>query len=529
MFKKHSLQSDFMQLPDDPGVYIFRDRLGSILYIGKAKSLKKRVSSYSRINPNDWKLDTMIELADKIDFRQTNNQVEAMILEAQLIQNHQPRFNIMLKAGRPFLYFVFTKTNPPELVLTRNIDQASKNELVIGPFINRSQARQIFQTLTDIFKLRICHKKIKNGCMYFHIGKCSGSCRQDFDLKAYLSRLERAKRLLMLGPEKIIAELENQIAESDKALTFERSKILSDQIDQIRESRLAIEAGISKNKNLSLAKDEKHIWIWQEEHNFLEMFISKAGIVKKNELWISLPGQNIDPEEYLQRYYSDFACPNSIFTNFPVHEKESLESFLEKWHGTKDKVAIFDRISEGIGPEFVSLCMATVRAQIDDLKKVPAKIAAMVGSKKPIVTIDCFDISHHQGHFVVGSCVRFVAGKPDKTQFRHFNIKTVVGQDDYACLREIVSRRYKNGTQEMPDLVLIDGGKGQKNAVFDLVGNTALASLAKQEEILFCAKNESFGVKLDPKKPHHAILIAIRDYAHSFAINFHRKVSKIVE
>lgn len=526
MFKKVSLQNDFLSLPDGPGVYLFKDQDGVVLYIGKAKSLKKRVFSYSRVNQSDWKLETMIDLATGIEFRETKNQVEAMLLEAQLIQNHQPRFNIMLKAGRPFLYFVFTQTNPPELILTRN---NLKNEFAIGPFIHRSQARKIFDTLLDNFKLRICHKKIPNGCLYFHIGRCSGSCRDDFDLPAYLARLERVKKLLLAGPEKIISELEMQIDESDRSLNFERSKILSSQLDQIKQSSLMLDAGISKNRNFAINQDEKHVWIWLPENNFLQMFVAKSGIVKKKEFWTALPDQSIDPGQYLRRYYSDFPCPNSIFTNFEVEEKESLALFLTKWHSKSGKVAIFDRITEQTTPEFVSLCLAIVRNDLDDLTKVPSKIAAMVGSKKPVVTIDCFDISHHQGHFVVGSCVRFVSGRPDKTQFRHFKIKTVVGQDDYACLHEIVLRRYKNGTVDLPDLVLIDGGKGQRNAVADLVGSTPLAALAKQEEILFCAKNQAVGVKLDPKKPHQAILIAIRDYAHSFAINFHRKISKIIE
>lgn len=526
MFKKESLNDDYMLLPDSAGIYIFKDGNGVVLYIGKAKSLKKRVLSYSRPNSNDWKLETMIDLAEHIEFRRTKNQVEAMILEAQLIQNHQPKFNIMLKAGRPFLYFVFTQGNPPELVLTRN---NLKNEFAIGPFIHRSQARKIFDTLLDNFKLRICHKKISNGCMYFHIGKCSGFCRDDFDLPAYLIRLERVKKLLIEGPESIVAQLEAQIEESDQNLNFERSKILSSQLDQIKQSSLILETGISKNRTFAINDDEKHVWIWKSENNFLQMFVAKSGIVKKKELWLVLPEQNFDPNEYLRRYYSEFACPNSIFTNFEIDEKDSLALFLSKWHGKSGKVAIFDRITEQTTPEFVSLCLAIVRVEVENFAKIPTKLAAVVGSKKPIYSIDCFDISHHQGHFVVGSCVRFVSGRPDKANFRHFNIKTVVGQDDYACLREIVSRRYKNGTADLPDLVLIDGGKGQKSAVADLVGQRPLAALAKQEEILFCAKNQISGIKLDSKKPHHAILIAIRDYAHSFAINFHRKISKITE
>lgn len=522
MFKSASLQNDFEQLPDRPGVYIFKDKQGSVLYVGKANSLKKRVSSYSRLNPNDWKLGSLVGQATNIDSRETGNPLDAMILEAQLIQNHQPKFNIMLKGGRPFLYFVFTKTEVPELLLTRS---KSKKGFYIGPFVHRSQARAIFDMLTRNFRLRICHKKIEGGCMYFHIGQCPGSCRSDFDVNAYKTRLKKVQKLLGQGPDKIIKELENEVKKSDEQLEFERSKILTSQLEQIKEAGQMLEhAGLGgKDGTSMLPEDEKHVWIAWPGGKVLEMFYSRAGVVRKKELWFAPQEAGIDPEEYFKNYYTNFACPNSIFTNFPITELDTVEKFLAQWHGKASNVAIIDRIDE-TPPDFVALAQTMAKSEIDALEQAPLKIAKLVGAKKPVTTIDCFDVSHRQGQSMVGSCIRFRAGRPDKDNFRRFKIKTVEGQDDYASLREIVSRRYKDGTQDLPDLVLIDGGKGQRSSVQDLVGITPLAALAKREERLFCVANLTEGVKLDRKSAHGALLIALRDYTHHFAITYHRKL-----
>lgn len=362
--------------------------------------------------------------------------------------------------------------------------------------------------------------------MFYHIGQCAGICRQDFDLKDYLSRLEKVKKLLKSGPQAVCDELERQIKISDKGLNFERSKVLSMQLEQIKQLGSVLDVGFDKSGRPMLESDEKHVWIMGSEKSFLEIYSVKSVIAKRVELWMLLDDKNADPVEYLTSYYAQFPCPNSIFTNFQVSQKQDTEQFLAKWNGKPGGVAIVDTVNS-LSPDFVQLCLILSKAQEQAAKELPQKIAQLIGSPKPIHTIDCFDISHHQGQAMVGACLRFASGKPDKKNYRLFKIKTVVGQDDYACLREIVSRRYKDGTQDLPDLVLIDGGKGQRNAVADLVGQANLAALAKKEEHLFCQKNLDSWIALDQNKPHQAILLTIRDYTHNFAIAFHRKSTKL--
>lgn len=519
MFQKSALNTAWLKLPDQPGVYFFKDAHGSLLYVGKATSLKKRVASYAKPNHNDWKTHALIEDAQDIEFRALATPLEALILEAELIQAHQPKFNILLKSGQPFLYFLFTATNPPELLLMRS---QNRKGVYVGPFVHRGQARQIYEIIVRAFGLRLCHKKIDGGCMYFHIGQCPGSCRPDFDLKAYNIRLNLAKKLLQQGAKGIISELETQIATHNQNLEFERSKQLSFQIEQIKTTGLSIETTRSSSSN-SMPEEQKHIWLLWPEGQALELFIASKGIVQKLELWFAPDGIIDNAADYMRTYYTNFPCPNSVFTNFLVSESATVEAFLTEWHNKLQTVAIIDRI-DATPPDFVLLAQAMQTTEFEAFQNNPQKIASLVGAQTSVHTIDCFDISHKQGRFMVGACVRFVDGHPDKNNFRRFKIQTVAHQDDYACLREVVARRYKNATEDLPDLILIDGGKGQRSAVENLVGTTPLAALAKKEERLFCTKNLNEGVRLDSKSLHGALLIALRDYTHHFAITYHRKL-----
>ncbi len=515
MFEKPSLFHDWKKLPEDPGVYLFKDKQGSILYVGKAQSLRKRVYSYAKLKPTDWKGRSLLKEASNIEFRITRNSTEALILEAKLIQAHQPKYNISLKGGKPFLFFLFTQTSPPEMLLVR--DKKQKGEY-IGPFIHKRYVRKTYELLTKIFRLKLCHKRIENGCLYYHTGQCPGSCRSDFNLNDYKERLLLTKKILQKGPNAVIKEIENQIEISNKNCEFERSKILYSQLSELK----TIEASFYKNFQ-STSPDEKHIWLMSADKKILQIFSYEKGIVRKKRLWLTVDSIIEEPDVYIRRYYTEFACPDSIFTNFTINERSNVKEFLEKWHNKHKSLAIIDRIDDN-PPDFVLLSQLMAEKEIASLKNIPAKLAELSEAHNPIKVIDCFDISHKQGLFMVGACIRFKDGQPDKDNFRLFKIKTVSNQNDYAALREIVSRRYKNATQDLPDLILIDGGKGQFNSVKDLVGKTPLMSLAKKEERLFCDKNLQSGIKLDPNTAHGAMLIALRDYTHHFAISYHRKL-----
>jgi excinuclease ABC subunit C len=403
-------------LPSLPGVYLFKDSDNVVIYIGKAKSLKHRVGSYFS-NKTDWKVKALLDEAYDLDFVLTNTEIEAMLLEAELIGEHKPKFNVLLKSGQPFVYLMFSKEELPELSIVRN---KKKKGLYFGPFLHKRQARSVLAFLIDTFKLQLCNKKIANGCLDYHIGRCPGSCMPNFDPQDYLFRIELAKNALKKNRTAFLKRLELQIAQYSKELAFEKAQRL-------------------------------------------HMYVQDLDIIF-HTLHVKYSHEKYEPSVFIAMHN---------LKQLPV-EKETLAYELQ----------------------------------------------ALLKTDKPIRTIDCFDISHFQSSFLVGSCVRFTNGYPDKNNFRRFKIRTLSEQNDYAALQEIVSRRYKN-TSELPDLIVIDGGKGQLNAVKHIFPQATFVSLAKREETLHTPLHPE-GIVLDLKTNIGQTLIALRDYAHHFAITYHK-------
>ncbi|MGE0206582.1 MAG: GIY-YIG nuclease family protein [Candidatus Babeliales bacterium] len=405
-------------IPTSPGIYLFKNKDNTIIYIGKAKSLKKRVNSYFLNYHKDWKIKALIDEHTSIDHIVTKTEPEALLLEAQLIKQHQPKYNVLLKSGQPFVYLLFTAEPLPQLELVRN---KKKKGTYFGPFLHKKQARSVYSYLLRTFRLEWCKTKIKEGCLRYHIDLCVGNCRQDFNPDEYLFRIELTKDILKGHYEKSLKDLKERITLHSKNFEFEKAKNLHEYVQNLDTIFATLKTKFS---------DKKY------EH---DVFIATMPLAHKKEPDLKLA--------------------------------EELQAFLQH--------------------------------------------------HDPIKTVDCFDISHFQGNYIVGSCVRFTYGVPDKHHFRHFKIKTLVQQNDYAALQEIVSRRYKNPA-EIPDLIVIDGGKGQLSAVKAILPAAPLVSLAKREERLFTGYNPE-GILLNQKTEVGKFFIALRDYAHHFAISYHRK------
>ena len=414
MVTTHNVQS----LPTLPGVYFFKDANGSILYIGKAKNLRKRVQSYFTKQATDWKIADLIKTHANIAHIVTKNETEALLLEAQLIRDYKPNFNVLLKTGQPFVYLLFTeqKEKLSTLEIVRN---KKKKGTYFGPFMQKTDARAVHAYLLRTFKLYLCNKTIANGCLDYHLGRCAGSCKPDFDHEGYGARLALAQDVLRNNHKDFLQRLNSLIAQYNQKLEFEKSAHLS---------------------------------------------------------------------HYITTFESIF---NTIKTKF--HERKYALDIEEAATATPSSYEADSALAE-----------------LQKLLNLPQKPR----------TIDCFDISHFQGNHIVGSCIRFKDGVKDPNNFRRFKVKSLTNQDDYAALQEIVARRYKN-REDLPDIVLIDGGKGQRNAIINLVAPVPCISLAKREERLF-AENHPEGVVLDHKTALGKLLMALRDYAHHFAISYHR-------
>jgi len=409
---------DMNLFPTNPGVYIFKNAAGGVIYIGKAKSLRKRVASYFQKKSNNCKIQALLEEYDRVDYIITSSETEAMLLEARLIGEYKPKFNVVFKSGQPFVYILFEYGSMPQIRVVRNKNLRGK---YFGPFLHKVEARRVYSYLLRTFQLQLCNKKIKNGCLDYHLGLCAGSCKVNFDKEDYLFRIQMAQDALKYNHKKLLKDLTIKITEHSQNLEFEKAKHLQEYLDNLEIILRTIRAKFSKDKF--------------EDQIFAATF----------------PIKNI--------------------YNFSNDIDRQLQMFLK--------------------------------------------------SDMPVRSIDCFDVSHFQSSCLVGSCVRFVNGKPDKNKFRRFKIKTLKTQNDCAALQEIITRRYRN-KKEMPDLVMVDGGKGQLAAAARVIPNIFCIGLAKKEEVVFSKKFPN-GVKLDIKTDVGKLLIALRDYAHHFAISYHRK------
>jgi excinuclease ABC subunit C len=422
--KKHT-----KTIPKAAGVYYFKDTNGTVLYVGKAKSLAHRVNSYFQKGA-DWKIRMLIEEYADIDYILTKNETEALLLEAQMVGEHKPKYNVLLKEGQPFLYILFTTNDPlPTIQVVRN---KGKKGTYFGPFLHKKQARGVAQYLVETFRLKLCNKKIANGCLDYHIGRCAGSCLVTFDSGDYLFRIGLAMDILKKDHKGSLKKLKEKILEYNKKFAFEQSKRLHDYLANLDTIFETIATRFHEKKY------EKDIFV------------------------ATTPTHIVPKDEALQQ----------------------LSEFLE------------------LNSPLV------LRSPVRDV------------SKDTIRTIDCFDISHFQSSYLVGSCVRFSNGVPDKHNFRRFKIKSLTEQNDYAALQEIITRRYRN-PEEIPDLILIDGGKGQLSAAQAVLPNALIISIAKREETIF-ATTLPQGKKLDIHSKVGQLLIAIRDYAHHFAISYHK-------
>ena len=404
------------KLPNKPGVYLFKDALNTIIYVGKATSLRNRVQSYFHNKSKDWKIDSLIAEHRSIEHIVTGTETEACLLEAHLIKMYQPKYNVLLKSGQPFVYILFTDDPLPTIEFVRN---KKKKGTYFGPFLQKRPARAAFNYLVTTFRLKLCNKKIENGCLDYHIGTCAGNCRPDFDLEDYKVRLDLAMNTLKKDHDTFRKTTLAHIKQYSAERAYEKAKTL---------------------------------------HEYL---------------------LNID--------------------------------------------TIFHTLDLRFSPQkyAAQLSAATIPGAIVQGDDIARQVQQFLGMDKPVVTIDCFDISHFQSDCLVGSCIRFSYGIPDPNNFRRFKIKTLTQQNDYAALAEIVSRRYRN-PEDLPDLILIDGGKGQLNAIENIIKSRPCISLAKKEELLFCSRHPE-GVHLDIQSSVGKLMIALRDYAHHFAIEYHRK------
>ncbi|MCX8194901.1 MAG: excinuclease ABC subunit UvrC [Candidatus Micrarchaeota archaeon] len=514
--------------PSLPGVYIFKSKEGQPIYIGKAKNLKERVASYFSRNAGE-RAAVMLSQAASLEFIITDNEAEALVLESRLIKEHYPKYNIDLRDSERFTYILITKEKFPRMLLVRRSRGGkirAKGEL-FGPFTSGSAHVLVASTLRKIFKLRTCRLGQKRPCLQYHLGFCMGPCAGLVSEKEYNKQVEKLRSVLSGGKglEKVIAEMEEEMKKASSKQNFERAI-------ELRNSIRALSALLERQKfeSSSEANEDFISFVEQRGKAHFQIFRQVGGVIRERKKFeFSLIGEGA-LSEFLSRFYEAASIPRRIYLEQEPESKKALEQYLSAKRGGPvsivvpkkgDKASLLGLLRKNILLELAG----TAEPAILELKN------ALFLPALPRV-IECFDVSNLYGAAVVGSMVQFVNGKPNKSNYRRFKIRTVEGQDDFASMREIVLRRYqrlKNEGAAFPDLIVIDGGKGQLHAALSALSELRLSipciALAKESEEIY-HPDMAAPLHLPRSSPALKLLQFARDEAHRFGIAYHRLLRK---
>jgi excinuclease ABC subunit C len=536
------LQQKLDNLPVDPGVYIYKNAQGKIIYVGKARSLRQRVRSYfQESRPLDLKTRHLVDEIADLEYIVTDNEVEALILESTLVKKHQPRYNILLKDDKSFPYLKLTICEPyPRIFITRRIRK--DGSLYFGPFLPSSYARRTLKLVNKYFKLRTCNLEIdgmmSRPCLDYQMKRCLGPCVAGLCTREeYRHAVEDVKLLLSGKTDELIRLLERRMNDASAVMHYEAAAVYRDWIAMVRD--------ISERQKMALEnQDDCDLFGYHQEGRqlALEVFAMRGGhIVGRREYyWEDLlsfePGEFFS--EALNQYYSqDGFIPKEIYLPVDVGDAAVLETWLSERRGSK----VYIRSPrQGLKSEMLDLVMRNAHMSFDTrfriLKPKGEDLLRPLQEALGIDTlprrIETFDISHVQGSETVASMVLCLNGEMKRNGYRKFKIESVKGPDDFAAMREVVHRHYENTLEEeegnLPDLILIDGGKGQLSAAISALNdlgleNQTVAAIAKKEEILFLKGREDQPIELPEDSPVLHMIQMMRDEAHRFAVTYHRK------
>ncbi len=506
---------DLTELPDDPGCYLFSDESGEIIYIGKAKNLKKRVASYFQKTDHDPKTTNLIARIASVSMMVTNTETEALLLENNLIKKHLPKYNIDLKDAKRFAYIELTKEPFPRIGFARRTSTAGAT--YFGPFVSAADRDALLRVIKRVFRLRSCRKLPKRACLRYHMKSCSAPCIGVISEEDYHLQVERAAALLKGKSGELLVSLRSEMAEYSAHQDYEHALLLRNQIGAIE--HLAERQHVERPKET----DQDVIgYTVADDTVFLMVFSVEKGLLSGKQEY-SFDYREDFFEEFLVQYYADRTPPAELI--LPHGVDEALSGYLTEKKGRSvqvtvpkigEKKKLLDLVEKNIEQAFLKN-----ELKVRDLQ-------ANLDLPDPPEVIECFDISHLSGTSMVGSMVQFRGGMPDKKNYRRFKIKTIEGIDDVASIAEVVRRRYYRLLEEhtdLPDLIIVDGGKGQLTAARDVLQGLDLdipvIAIAKRNEEIY-VPGEMLPLQLDPKGMALRYIQEIRNEAHRFAIAYHK-------
>ncbi len=518
-------------LPDQPGCYLMKDKNGTIIYVGKAKILKNRVRSYFR-GSHDTKTERLVSEIDDFEYIVTESNIEALLLEINLIHKNNPKYNIMLKDDKTYPFIKITNEKYPRLMITRKV--LKDKALYFGPYPDVNAANETKKLLDRLFPLRKCNPSQKTPCLYYHLGQCLCPYAFDVDPQVYKDMVEEIKGFLSGGHTEIQDRLQEKMAYAAAHMEFEKAAEFRDQIK-------AIETVMTRQKMTNVDLIDRDVFGYAVDKGWMcvQVFFVRQG--KLIERDVSIFPFYDDASEAFLTFIGQFYQENEHFVPKEVLipddiDKESVEALLatkvlQPQRGEKKKLVKL--ASKNAAVALNEKFDLIVRKQERTIGAVE-KLGNAMNIPAPI-RIEAFDNSNIMGTNPVSAMVVFIDGRPAKNEYRKYKIKTVQGPDDYASMREVIYRRYSRVLKEglpFPDLILIDGGKGQVDVAKDVLANQLgvdipVAGLAKNDkhktsELLFGPNLEV--VPLERNSQEFFLLQRIQDEVHRFAITFHRQL-----
>lgn len=528
---KKRIKEKLALLPDQPGCYLMKDRQGTVIYVGKAKVLKNRVRSYFT-GTHDGKTQALVnEIAD-FEYIMTSSNIEALILENNLIKKYDPKYNVMLKDDKTYPFIKLTAERHPRLIITRKVKRDKGK--YFGPYPNVMAARETKKLLDRLYPLRKCSTLPNKVCLYYHIGQCLAPCVNEVNEETYKEMTSEITKFLQGGYQEIKDQLTEKMLAASEELDFERAKEFRDKI-------AAIETTMEKQKMTMNDRVDRDVFGYAFEKGWLcvqVFFIRQGKLIERD---VSMFPYYDEPAEEMLTFISQFYEKPEHFKPKEILLPKELDGKL--LHDLLKVKVVQPKI--GQKKELVELAKKNAQAALQEKflllerdEERTIKAIQKLGEEMNIYTpyrIEAFDNSNIHGTNPVSAMVVFTNGRPDKKEYRKYKIKTVEGPDDYETMREVVRRRYTRVLKEnlpLPDLIIIDGGKGQMEAAKDILENelgldVPVAGLVKDDK--HQTSNLLFGdppemVPLKRNSPEFYLLQRIQDEVHRFAITFHRQV-----
>ena len=552
------LQEKVSNLPLSPGVYIYRDKSGSVLYVGKAKKLKNRVRSYFQESSNhSVRIRAMVRKIHDLEVMLTDSETEALILENNLIKKFQPRYNILYRDDKSYPYICITREERPRVFPTRTVLKDGSH--YFGPYDSVGGMKRMLEVIRKAFGLCTCAVSIKtldqtkntpkwNTCFDDYLGSCSS----ERDMVVYQATIQKVKKLINGRTKELIKELKEEMDISSSAMAFEHAAYL-------RDSLYAIERFSERMKMVTDNEYDRDLFVVARHEGIQEacgvlLKIREGKLMGKFHRFI----RNVDDvtdsallQGFLEDYYTsdhEITLPDEVYLSHPLEDEELLHIFIQE---KKLKKIPFRVPERGDKAKLIQMALTNAKLYLDERaltlekrerERIPTSVTDLkkyLNLKRLPRRIECFDNSNFQGEYPVASMVCFVDAKPRKKSYKHFHIKTVQGPDDFASMHEILTRRYSKvmmNSEQIPDLIVVDGGKGQLSAAIRALkeigfyGECEIIGLAKRlEEVFLPGKKDA--IMIPKSSPALKLLQQVRDEAHRFAITFHRNIrsSQIIQ